>query len=112
MKMEAAFNRRMRKTARTVVWEGAGAQSPAPDPIYTAAAGRPQRALSILRPLASSLFDYRPSAPAFSVFTSTIPSTFTFFFPVRSMPCSRRTVSNTCSRGSPPFTVICLVASS
>ena len=23
----------MRKTARTVVWEGAGAQSPAPDPI-------------------------------------------------------------------------------
>jgi CRISPR-associated protein Cas1 len=33
MKMEAAFNRRMRKTARTVVWEGAGAQSPAPDPI-------------------------------------------------------------------------------
>jgi hypothetical protein len=27
MKMEAAFNRRMRKTARTVVWEGAGAQS-------------------------------------------------------------------------------------
>ena len=26
-------NRRMRKTARTVVWEGAGAQSPAPDPI-------------------------------------------------------------------------------
>jgi hypothetical protein len=35
MKMEAAFNRRMRKTARTVVWEGAGAQSPAPDPITT-----------------------------------------------------------------------------
>ena len=33
MKMEAAFNRRMRKTARTVVWEGAGAQSPALDPI-------------------------------------------------------------------------------
>ena len=33
MKMEAAFNRRMRKIARTVVWEGAGAQSPAPDPI-------------------------------------------------------------------------------
>src|SRR5262245_51758763 len=31
--MAAAFNRRMRKTARTVVWEGAGAQSPAPDPI-------------------------------------------------------------------------------
>ena len=29
----AAFNRRMRKTARPVVWEGAGAQSPAPDPI-------------------------------------------------------------------------------
>ena len=25
----------MRKTARTVVWEGAGAQSPAPDPIGT-----------------------------------------------------------------------------
>ena len=31
--MEAAFNRRMRKTARPVVWEGAGAQSPALDPI-------------------------------------------------------------------------------
>lgn len=31
--MTAAFNRRMRKTARTVVWEGAGAQSPALDPI-------------------------------------------------------------------------------
>ena len=29
----AAFNRRMRKTARPVVWEGAGAQSSAPDPI-------------------------------------------------------------------------------
>ena len=29
----AGFNRRMRKTARPVVWEGAGAQSPAPDPI-------------------------------------------------------------------------------
>ena len=29
----AAFNRWMRKTARPVVWEGAGAQSPAPDPI-------------------------------------------------------------------------------
>ena len=28
----ADFNRRMRKTARPVVWEGAGAQSPAPDP--------------------------------------------------------------------------------
>jgi hypothetical protein len=39
MKMEAAFNRRMRKTARTVVWEGAGAQSPAPDPIDDAAEG-------------------------------------------------------------------------
>ncbi|MCX6928114.1 MAG: reverse transcriptase domain-containing protein, partial [Verrucomicrobia bacterium] len=25
--------RRVRKTARTVVWEGAGAQTPAPDPI-------------------------------------------------------------------------------
>ena len=34
--MTAAFNRRMRKTARTVVWEGAGAQSPAPDPIIDA----------------------------------------------------------------------------
>jgi len=33
MKMEAAFNRRMRKTARPVVWEGAGAKSPALDPI-------------------------------------------------------------------------------
>jgi hypothetical protein len=28
-----AFNRRMRQTARPVVWEGAEAQSPAPDPI-------------------------------------------------------------------------------
>ena len=28
----ADFNRRMRKTARPVGWEGAGAQSPAPDP--------------------------------------------------------------------------------
>ena len=36
MNLEAAFNRRMRKTARTVVWEGAGAQSPAPDPIQGA----------------------------------------------------------------------------
>jgi hypothetical protein len=35
--MTAAFNRRMRKTARTVVWEGAGAQSPALDPINTGA---------------------------------------------------------------------------
>ncbi len=33
MKIEAAFNRRMRKTARSVVWEGAGAQSPELDPI-------------------------------------------------------------------------------
>jgi len=32
-KEAAAFNRRMRKTARPVVWEGAGAQSPALDPI-------------------------------------------------------------------------------
>ena len=32
-KEAAAFNRRMRKTARPVVWEGAGAQSPVPDPI-------------------------------------------------------------------------------
>ena len=30
-------NRRMRKTARPVVWEGAGAQSSAPDPITTVA---------------------------------------------------------------------------
>ena len=40
MKMEAAFNRRMRKTARTVVWEGAGAQSPAPDPIDSVSCDR------------------------------------------------------------------------
>ena len=33
MKEAAAFNRWMRKTARPVVWEGAGAQSSAPDPI-------------------------------------------------------------------------------
>ena len=33
MKQAATFNRRMRKTARAVVWEGAGAQSPASDPI-------------------------------------------------------------------------------
>jgi hypothetical protein len=32
-KEAAAFNRRMRKTARPVVWEGAEAQSSAPDPI-------------------------------------------------------------------------------
>ena len=36
----AAFNRRMRKTARTVVWEGAEAQSSAPDPIDQAANNR------------------------------------------------------------------------
>jgi len=29
----AAFNRRMRKTARPVVWEGDGAQSPSLNPI-------------------------------------------------------------------------------
>src|SRR6266576_1588198 len=29
----ACFNRRMRKTARPVVWEGDGAQSPSLDPI-------------------------------------------------------------------------------
>src|SRR5260370_34995159 len=34
----AALNRRMRKTARTVVWEGAEAQSSAPDPISAVAA--------------------------------------------------------------------------
>ena len=33
MQRAAAFNRRMRKTERPVVWEGVGAQSPAPDPI-------------------------------------------------------------------------------
>ena len=33
MNEAAAFNRWMRKTARPVVWEGAGAQSSAPDPI-------------------------------------------------------------------------------
>ena len=32
----AAFNRRMRKTARPVVWEGDGAQSPSLDPIQKA----------------------------------------------------------------------------
>ena len=30
----ARFNRRMLKTACPVVWEGRGAQSPRPDPIY------------------------------------------------------------------------------
>ncbi len=34
----AAFNRWMRKTARPVVWEGAGTQFPAPDPIAAAVA--------------------------------------------------------------------------
>ena len=34
----AGSNRRIRKTVRPVVWEGAGAQSPVPDPI--AAHGR------------------------------------------------------------------------
>jgi len=33
MYIAAAFNRWMRKTARPVVWEGAGAKSPALDPI-------------------------------------------------------------------------------
>jgi hypothetical protein len=33
----AGFNRRMRKTARPVVWEGHGAQSLRPDPIIRAA---------------------------------------------------------------------------
>ena len=33
MCIAVAFNRWMRKTARPVVWEGAGAKSPAPDPI-------------------------------------------------------------------------------
>ena len=31
----AGSNRRIRKTVRPVVWEGAGAQSPVPDPIMT-----------------------------------------------------------------------------
>jgi hypothetical protein len=31
--MAAGFNRRIRKTVRTVVWEGDGAQSPSLDPI-------------------------------------------------------------------------------
>src|SRR5450631_2577652 len=31
----AGFNRRMRKTARTVVWESDGAQTPSLDPIAT-----------------------------------------------------------------------------
>ena len=40
-KSEAACNRRMRKIARPAVWEGAGAQSPALDPITLAdVAGR------------------------------------------------------------------------
>jgi hypothetical protein len=33
----AGFNRRMRKNARPVVWEGGGAQSPSLDPIKVAA---------------------------------------------------------------------------
>ena len=33
----ASSNRRMPKTARPVVWEGCGAQSPHPDPIASAA---------------------------------------------------------------------------
>ena len=32
----AGFNRRMRKTARPVVWEGDGAESPSLDPIVDA----------------------------------------------------------------------------
>ncbi len=31
----AGFNRRIRKTVRPVVWGGAGAQSPVPDPIVS-----------------------------------------------------------------------------
>ena len=38
-KPTAGFNRRMRKTACPVVWEGHGAQSPCPDPII----GMPRR---------------------------------------------------------------------
>ncbi len=36
-RLAAGSNRRIRKTVRPVVWEGAGAQSPIPDPIV----GRP-----------------------------------------------------------------------
>jgi len=51
------------------------------------------------------------AAPAFSVSTTVIPSTSMSFLPAKSIPCSRTTVSKTCSRGSPPvFIVICLVA--
>src|SRR5258708_28550542 len=42
----ACFNRRMRKTARPVVWEGDGAQSPSLDPI-SALCARTQRLISL-----------------------------------------------------------------
>ena len=48
----AGFNRRMRKTARPVVWEGAGAQSQAPDPII----GRDGRRTKFFTLLEISLF--------------------------------------------------------
>src|ERR1039458_3296530 len=60
----------MRKTARTVVWEGAGAQSPAPDPIVKMrpAAMNPAILLSrqwgqIRAPLLWPWTCYKPSAP-------------------------------------------------
>ena len=38
---DACFNRRMRKTARPVVWEGDGAQSPSLDPIKKVTSSAP-----------------------------------------------------------------------
>ena len=51
------------------------------------------------------------AASTFSVSTTAISSIFVSFLPARSMPCSRRTVSKTCRRGSPlDFTMIRLAA--
>jgi len=51
------------------------------------------------------------AALACNVSTTVIPSIFVSFLPSRTRPCSRRMVSMTCRRGSPPvFIVICLVA--
>ena len=57
----------MRKTARTVVWEGAGAQSPAPDPIARSDArladshrGRDQGTITAYSPDYHQHKDYSP----------------------------------------------------
>src|SRR5437588_5000773 len=58
----AAFNRRMRKTARPVVWEGDGAQSPSLDPIQKAWPHEER----ILTPMRSTLLALLLSTAAFA----------------------------------------------